>query len=83
MGREDHVCPVCGQPVDKVVGRHKTLGTWVPVWSPGPCRNPGCSAYGAHAEPAAPATGAAAPLPEEPAAQRPAQSPGESAAKDS
>ncbi|GHF62690.1 hypothetical protein GCM10018783_34860 [Streptomyces griseosporeus] len=46
MDREEHVCPVCGQPVETVVRRHKTLGAWVPVWAPGPCRNPGCAAYG-------------------------------------
>ncbi|MFI6352880.1 hypothetical protein ACIBJF_09525 [Streptomyces sp. NPDC050743] len=46
MDSEDHVCPVCGQPVDTVVGRRKTLGAWVPVWGPGPCRNPDCAAYG-------------------------------------
>ncbi|MET7702900.1 hypothetical protein [Streptomyces sp. NPDC005485] len=39
------VCPVCGQPVEAVVGRHKTLGVWVPSWSPGPCRNPKCERY--------------------------------------
>ena len=45
MGTEEHVCPVCGQPVATVVRRHKTLGAWVPVWGPGPCRNPDCEAY--------------------------------------
>ncbi|MGW1006250.1 hypothetical protein [Streptomyces sp. NPDC002520] len=54
MGREKHVCPVCGQPAATIVGRHKTLGAWVPVWGPGPCRNPDCPAYAAPAEPAAP-----------------------------
>ncbi|MFJ4581467.1 hypothetical protein [Streptomyces echinatus] len=44
MGSEQSVCPVCGQPVETVVKRHKTLGAWVPVWAPGPCRNPGCAA---------------------------------------
>ncbi|GAA3772895.1 hypothetical protein GCM10023083_07520 [Streptomyces phyllanthi] len=28
-----------------VVRRHKTLGAYVPVWGPGPCRNPECKAY--------------------------------------
>ncbi|MET8245708.1 hypothetical protein ABZV31_15570 [Streptomyces sp. NPDC005202] len=46
MGSEEHVCPVCGQPVETVIRRHKTLGAWVPVWVPGPCRNPECEAYG-------------------------------------
>ncbi|WP_193242119.1 hypothetical protein [Streptomyces phaeolivaceus] len=45
MGIDEQVCPVCGQPVATVVRRHKTLGTWVPVWSPGPCRNHECAAY--------------------------------------
>ncbi|MGW2743342.1 hypothetical protein [Streptomyces sp. NPDC001450] len=44
MDSEEHVCPVCGQPVDTVVRRHKTLGIWVPVWGPGPCHNPKCAA---------------------------------------
>ncbi|WP_086724216.1 hypothetical protein [Streptomyces carpinensis] len=42
MGDEGQVCPVCGQPVEAVVRRRKTLGAWVPVWEPGPCRNPEC-----------------------------------------
>ncbi|MFD6312327.1 hypothetical protein [Streptomyces nigra] len=45
MGSEQHVCPDCGQPVETVVRRHKTLGAWVPTWVPGPCRNPGCAAH--------------------------------------
>ncbi|MGN9760528.1 hypothetical protein [Streptomyces sp. SD31] len=45
MGSQEHVCPECGQPVDTVVRRHKTLGAWVPTWVPGPCRNPECGAY--------------------------------------
>jgi hypothetical protein len=45
MGSEGHVCPTCGQPVDTVVRRHKTLGAWVPLWVAGPCRNPECGAY--------------------------------------
>ncbi|MGW2951147.1 hypothetical protein [Streptomyces eurythermus] len=45
MGGEQSVCPVCGQPVETVVKRHKTLGAWVPVWGRGPCRNPDCAAY--------------------------------------
>ncbi|MFF4353328.1 hypothetical protein [Streptomyces sp. NPDC001530] len=44
MGTDEHVCPSCGQPVATVVRRHKTLGAWVPVWGPGPCRNPKCEA---------------------------------------
>lgn len=44
MGREEQVCPWCGQPVATVVRRHKTLGVFVPVWRPGPCRNPRCPA---------------------------------------
>jgi hypothetical protein len=45
MDSDQHACPACGQPVDTVVRRHKTLGAWVPVWVPGPCRNPKCEAY--------------------------------------
>ncbi|MFI5550820.1 hypothetical protein [Streptomyces sp. NPDC051738] len=45
MGSQEHVCPHCGQPVDTVVRRHKTLGAWVPTWVAGPCRNPDCEAY--------------------------------------
>ncbi|MEU6605541.1 hypothetical protein ABZ922_10825 [Streptomyces shenzhenensis] len=44
MDSEEHVCPACGQPVETVVKRHKTLGAWVPVWGPGPCHNPDCTA---------------------------------------
>ncbi|MFD8226682.1 hypothetical protein ACFV16_21215 [Streptomyces massasporeus] len=47
MGSDQHVCPTCGQPVETVVRRHKTLGTWVPLWVAGPCRNPECEAYDA------------------------------------
>lgn len=47
MGSDQHVCPACGQPVETVVRRHKTLGTWVPLWVAGPCRNPECGAYDA------------------------------------
>ncbi|MFI9768779.1 hypothetical protein ACIHJG_18190 [Streptomyces sp. NPDC052415] len=39
-----HACPVCGQSVETVVRRHKTLGAWVPRWVAGPCRNPECEA---------------------------------------
>jgi hypothetical protein len=45
MDGRKHVCPSCGQQVETVVRRHKTLGAWVPVWRPGPCRNPGCEAH--------------------------------------
>ncbi|MBK3564661.1 MULTISPECIES: hypothetical protein [unclassified Streptomyces] len=55
MGREEHTCPVCGQPVATVVRRYKTLGAWVPKWVAGPCRNPECEAYaGEGAEPGEP-----------------------------
>ncbi|MFF0831675.1 MULTISPECIES: hypothetical protein [unclassified Streptomyces] len=56
MDSENHVCPVCGQPVDTVVGRYKTLGAWVPKWGPGPCRNADCAAHVRHAEPGSTAT---------------------------
>lgn len=52
MGSKEYVCPVCGQPVEAVVRRHKTLGVFVPLWRPGPCRNPDCRAYQGHGEPA-------------------------------
>ncbi|MBD0843407.1 MULTISPECIES: hypothetical protein [unclassified Streptomyces] len=45
MGSDAHACPVCGQSVETVVRRHKTLGAWVPRWVAGPCRNPDCEAY--------------------------------------
>ncbi|MEV6958751.1 hypothetical protein AB0M97_06030 [Streptomyces sp. NPDC051207] len=45
MDSEKPACPVCGQAVDQVVRRHKTLGAWVPKWVPGPCQNPKCEAY--------------------------------------
>ncbi|MFE7269629.1 hypothetical protein [Streptomyces sp. NPDC057623] len=45
MGSEELHCPDCGQPVETVVKRHKTLGAWVPTWVAGPCRNPECGAY--------------------------------------
>ena len=41
----ERVCPVCGRRVATAVRRHKTLGVFVPVWTPGPCRNPACEAY--------------------------------------
>jgi hypothetical protein len=47
MDSAEPVCPVCGQSVDTVVRRHKTLGAWVPKWEPGRCRNPECEAYDA------------------------------------
>ncbi|NGO14157.1 hypothetical protein G5C60_42835 [Streptomyces sp. HC44] len=50
MASEEYVCPVCGQPVDTVVRRHKTLGVFVPVWGPGPCKNPECKAYAEESE---------------------------------
>ncbi|QDY78963.1 hypothetical protein [Streptomyces qinzhouensis] len=43
-------CPECGERVDTVMRRHKTLGAFVPVWGPGPCRNPDCSEYTGHPE---------------------------------
>ncbi|MGV9554496.1 hypothetical protein [Streptomyces sp. NPDC003401] len=45
MDREKHVCPDCGQTVDTVVRRHKTLGTWVPRWVAGPCHNSDCGSF--------------------------------------
>ncbi|MEW2298728.1 hypothetical protein AB0958_01895 [Streptomyces sp. NPDC006655] len=45
MDGREQVCPACGQAVESVVRRHKTLGAWVPVWGPGACRNPECAEY--------------------------------------
>ncbi|MEU5637548.1 hypothetical protein ACH47C_21160 [Streptomyces rishiriensis] len=45
MDREQRVCSACGEPVQSVVRRHKTLGAWVPRWVPGPCHNRACEAY--------------------------------------
>lgn len=40
------VCSVCKQPLEMTIKkRHKTLGIFVPVWGPGPCRNPDCPEY--------------------------------------
>jgi hypothetical protein len=39
----EHRCPACGEPVGTVIKRRKTLGAYVPVWEPGPCRNPQCA----------------------------------------
>ncbi|MDF3297942.1 hypothetical protein [Streptomyces tropicalis] len=65
---EQHVCPVCGQPVASVVRKYKTLGAWVPRWGPGPCRNPACASG---PEPTAPAPDTPEPAPpDRPAAPR-------------
>ncbi|MER6672453.1 hypothetical protein [Streptomyces sp. NPDC000983] len=45
MDSEGHACPACGQSVETVVRRHKTLGAWVPRWVAGPCRNATCEAF--------------------------------------
>ncbi|MFS8198726.1 hypothetical protein ACLVWQ_08555 [Streptomyces sp. CWNU-52B] len=45
MASDEPACPVCKQPVDMVVRRHKTLGVFVPVWAPGPCHNSRCASY--------------------------------------
>ncbi|MGW7198311.1 hypothetical protein [Streptomyces chryseus] len=57
--RARHVCPVCKHPVVSEIKRHKSLGVFVPVWRPGPCRNPECAAYvpeadGEHSETSGP-----------------------------
>ncbi|MHC5700034.1 hypothetical protein OTC26_001025 [Streptomyces tirandamycinicus] len=39
------VCPVCHSPVTADVERHKTMGLYVPLWKPGPCREPSCPRY--------------------------------------
>lgn len=43
--QDEYLCPTCGQPVGTVIKRRKTLGAFVPVWEPGPCRNPACPEY--------------------------------------
>ncbi|QIP82720.1 hypothetical protein GLX30_12530 [Streptomyces sp. Tu 2975] len=65
------VCAACGQPVESVVKRHKTLGTYVPLWEPGPCRNPDCPLYvppegGAKSDPGGPDASGGVSRPEEP-----------------
>lgn len=45
--RTEFTCPVCKQPVEAELTRHKTLGIFVPVWQPGPCANPDCPRHGA------------------------------------
>ncbi|MFC9681182.1 hypothetical protein [Streptomyces sp. NPDC056948] len=40
--------------METVVRRHKTLGTWVPLWVAGPCHNPECGAYDAEGAESAP-----------------------------
>ena len=47
MRQTAYVCPVCKHPVAAAIQRHKTLGIFVPVWGPGPCRNPDCPAHDA------------------------------------
>ncbi|MFD8982319.1 hypothetical protein [Streptomyces sp. NPDC059564] len=44
-GHEQRTCPACGSAVDTLVTRRKSLGIFVPQWSPGSCRNPDCTAY--------------------------------------
>lgn len=40
------MCPVCKRPLETTAKkRHKTLGIFVPVWAPGPCRNPDCPEF--------------------------------------
>ncbi|MFF3553205.1 hypothetical protein ACWD4V_08715 [Streptomyces tsukubensis] len=43
-------CPECGERVETVMRRHKTLGAFVPLWGPGPCHNAACTAYTGPAE---------------------------------
>ncbi|MEU3887214.1 hypothetical protein [Streptomyces sp. NPDC029041] len=88
MGSEEHVCPDCGQPVDTVVRRHKTLGTWVPRWVAGPCRNPECGSYDTEAaESGRPAeggrSGAAPATSGESTPDGPGTAPGDTVAKNS
>ncbi|MFD7559891.1 MULTISPECIES: hypothetical protein [unclassified Streptomyces] len=48
-GHEQQTCPTCGSPVDTVLRRRKSLGIFIPYWTPGPCRNPECPEYAAAA----------------------------------
>lgn len=41
----EYACPACKHTVATVLARHKTLGIFVPVWGPGPCRNPACGRF--------------------------------------
>ncbi|MEU9190889.1 hypothetical protein AB0D14_41625 [Streptomyces sp. NPDC048484] len=54
MASDESVCPVCKQSVDTVVRRHKTLGVFVPVWGPGPCRDSRCASHQEEVEPGRP-----------------------------
>ncbi|MFI9797758.1 hypothetical protein [Streptomyces sp. NPDC052302] len=88
MGSEEHVCPSCGQPVETVVRRHKTLGAWVPTWVAGPCRNPDCAAHSSeetaeqhhHHRPAPPGTSVPPGQPGQP--EQPPGQPGQPAPAD-
>lgn len=44
-GHEQQTCPACGRAVETILHRRKSLGIFVPEWSPGPCRNPDCPLY--------------------------------------
>ncbi|MET8749533.1 hypothetical protein ACFXPI_36350 [Streptomyces sp. NPDC059104] len=46
-GHEQLTCQACGHAVDTLLRRRKSLGIFVPEWSPGPCRNPDCTRYAA------------------------------------
>ncbi|MEV7860376.1 hypothetical protein AB0O86_16455 [Streptomyces hirsutus] len=68
MGSDESICPSCGQPVETVIRRHKTLGAWVPTWVPGPCGNPDCDKHPGREGADSPRpehTGSPAPAPEE------------------
>ncbi|MER5873246.1 hypothetical protein [Streptomyces sp. NPDC002044] len=42
---DSYVCPTCKQSVPSAVHRHKSLGVFVPTWSPGACQNRDCASY--------------------------------------
>lgn len=48
--QSEPVCATCGRPVGTAIKRRKVLGVYVPVWGPGPCRNPLCEAHVDEAE---------------------------------
>ncbi|MFF2654548.1 hypothetical protein [Streptomyces sp. NPDC058045] len=45
MASNEYLCPICGHPIEQVMRRHKTLGIIVPLWRPGPCKNPECQVH--------------------------------------
>ncbi|GAA1709842.1 hypothetical protein GCM10009680_58530 [Streptomyces yatensis] len=40
--RTGRMCPACHYPLTAKMTRHKTMGIFVPLWTPGTCHNPTC-----------------------------------------